>query len=68
MCNKGIISPKESGIISIVRVTAMVLIVLCHYSKWYSNIRWIAEFFNVGVSMFFLISGFCMDKRRYNQF
>ena len=59
-----ILSLDESKIISITRVTAMVLIVLCHYVRWYSHISWIGQFFNVGVGIFFLISGFLHGQKK----
>lgn len=42
--------------ISWIRLVATVMIVLCHYLQAYSN--GLAYFFNVGVQVFFLISGF----------
>lgn len=52
--------------ISIARVSAMFLIIFCHYSSWI-GLEWLASVFNVGVQIFFLISGYLYsNKEIYN--
>lgn len=47
--------------ISYLRVFSMVCILLCHYVQEVPNglVQQIAQIFNIGVSLFFIISGFC---------
>lgn len=53
---------KERDIsISIVRLTAMVLIILCHMTSYYGNE--ISRWLNVGVQVFFVISGFLYGRK-----
>ncbi len=54
------ISTSQSVAISIIRVIAMILIVSCHITQGYD--KQIAFFLNVGVQLFFLISGFLYGK------
>lgn len=51
------IKKKYDYSISFIRVTAMLFIILCHLSSHY-GITVTAQFFNVGVPMFFMISGY----------
>ena len=48
--------------ISYIRLVATVMIVLCHYLQAYDNK--FAYFFNVGVQVFFLISGFLYGGKK----
>lgn len=48
--------------ISLVRVTSMMMIVLCHIFN-YLNISWLSQFFNVGVYTFLLISGWLYSNK-----
>ena len=41
----------------------MFLIVLCHYVSWFPRISWTGQFFNVGVPLFFIISGFLYGSK-----
>lgn len=54
------IQPKESYSISVIRVLAMILILICHIVQRYPNtfINETAQIFNVGVFIFLFISGF----------
>ena len=54
------ISTSQSNAISIIRVMAMILIVSCHITQGYD--LQIAFILNVGVQIFFLISGFLYGK------
>lgn len=55
------VKPKRLGFISFLRVFSMLCILLCHYVQQYPNpvIKSTSQFFNVGVQLFFIISGFC---------
>lgn len=55
------IKPKRLEFISLLRVFGMVCILLCHYVQCYPVplIYSSSQFFNVGVQIFFIISGFC---------
>lgn len=59
---KRTISKQESEAISVIRVAAMVMIVLCHYTQaiGYSVL---GQVFNVGVPIFFIISGFLYGQK-----
>lgn len=54
------LSTSQSNAISIIRVMAMILIVSCHITQGYGHS--IAFILNVGVQLFFLISGFLYGK------
>ena len=54
------LSTSQSNAISIIRVMAMILIVSCHITQGYN--QQIAFILNVGVQLFFLISGFLYGK------
>lgn len=43
------------------RIFAVICILLCHYAQESNNVyvKMTAQFFNIGVSIFFIISGFC---------
>lgn len=60
MSDVDIISRSESLALSIIRVVAMMLIVSCHIAQCY-DLR-IAWFLNVGVQIFFFMSGFLYGK------
>jgi len=51
-------SISEAETITVIRAAAMILIVLCHYVSWYPSISFVGQVFNVGVPLFFVISGF----------
>ncbi len=55
------VKPQRLEFISRLRVFSMVCIVLCHYVQWYPVhfIQATSQFFNIGVQLFFIISGFC---------
>ncbi len=54
------ITQSESTALSIIRVFAMVLIVLCHIAQCYDmQVAWLL---NVGVQIFFFMSGFLYGK------
>lgn len=50
------ISKEESIVLSYIRISAVAMIVLCHFFQAYDN-RW-AYIFNVGVQIFLILSGF----------
>lgn len=52
---------RNTGI-SLLRVCSMFMIVLCHYSN-YIGLSWLAQFLNVGVFVFLLISGWLYSKK-----
>ena len=52
------ISKKESNIIGTIRGIAMIFIVICHYVSWFPQFSAAGQIFNVGVPIFFLISGY----------
>ncbi|MBR4723604.1 MAG: acyltransferase family protein, partial [Clostridia bacterium] len=58
------ISREESNIISVIRVFAMFLIVLCHISYTYGKFAFIGQVFNVGVDVFFIVSGFIYGQKQ----
>lgn len=41
----------------------MFSIVLCHYVSWLPRLQWTGQFFNVGVPLFFIISGFLYGNK-----
>ena len=49
---------RERNAISFIRMLATVSIVLCHFASWDSRLSAVGQFLNVGVPVFFLISGF----------
>ena len=49
--------------ISLLRVIAMLMIVFCHLANWF-NYSIIAQFFNVGVEIFLLISGYLYSTKK----
>ena len=54
------LSTSQSNAISIIRVMAMILVISCHITQGYD--QQIAFILNVGVQLFFLISGFIYGK------
>lgn len=61
MDNKYNLASKKDNAIDYIRVISMAMIVLCHYFMYYDNV--LAWWFNVGVQVFFLISGFLYSGR-----
>ena len=55
---------KRDYSISFVRLIAMLFIVSCHILQFYDNE--LAWWFNVGVQMFFFISGYLYSNRKVN--
>lgn len=53
---------KRDLSISFIRVTAMMFIVACHVASFFNQVA-VASFFDVGVPMFFLISGYLYGDR-----
>lgn len=53
--------------ISFLRVLAMFFIIICHLGTYF-NINVIAQFFNVGVQIFFLISGYLYGGKRIENY
>ena len=58
------ITKEESRIVTINRTIATVLILLCHYVGWFPRIAFTGQFFNVGVSVFFIISGYLYGQKK----
>ena len=57
-----ITKPQKNYGISLLRFIAMIFIVLCHFFQYYGvELAW---WFNVGVPMFFCISGFLYANKR----
>lgn len=52
--------------ISFVRVLAMIFIVICHLGSHFGSVV-ISQFFNVGVQIFFLISGYLYGDRQITE-
>ena len=48
--------------ISYIRVIAMFMIILCHFLQYYDNV--LAQWFNVGVQIFLVLSGFYMETKK----
>ena len=61
MTNRGGITKSESITLSIIRVIAMFLIISCHVAQSFD--WWIAWLLNVGVQVFFFMSGFLYGKK-----
>lgn len=57
------ISKKESNIIGTIRGIAMIFIVICHYVSWFPQFSAAGQIFNVGVPIFFLISGYLYGQK-----
>lgn len=63
-CENGMTSQKLYDYsLSIARVIAMWFIVVCHLGSRFDSSA-IAQLFNVGVPMFFMISGYLYGKRQ----
>ena len=62
MENVSITKRQKNYSISLLRLIAMLFIVLCHFFQYY-GVEW-AWWFNVGVQMFFCISGFLYANKR----
>lgn len=58
--NKNITANKT---ITVIRTIAMFLIILCHYVSWISPISFLGQVFNVGVPLFFIISGYLYGQK-----
>ncbi len=56
---------EKDAAISYIRFIAMVLIVSCHFSQYYENE--LAWYLNVGVQIFFVISGFLYSNKEIAQ-
>jgi len=61
---ESLLSKDEQQIISIIRFFSMFLIILCHYVGWFPRIAWTSQLFNVGVPLFFIISGFLYGSKQ----
>lgn len=62
MTIEGVARKEKNNAISLVRLVATVFIVLCHFFQYYDlEAAW---WFNVGVPMFFCISGFLYGGKR----
>lgn len=58
-----------SNKLNLIRIISMIMIVICHYLQFYDN--YMAYWFNVGVQIFFLLSGVlygCKDIKDYKKF
>ena len=60
---------KQDNLIILLRVFAMILILVCHIVQEHSNeyIKMTAQFLNVGVSIFILISGYLYGTKKINE-
>lgn len=54
---------KTDGSVSLVRITGMVCILLCHLSTWLGFFS-LTQLFNVGVPVFLLISGYLYGEKQ----
>lgn len=63
ICKERGITEKESRTISVIRTVAMLSIVMCHYIQWFGRWSFLGQFFNVGVPLFFIISGFLYGQK-----
>lgn len=59
---------EESNVISIWRISATILIILCHYIQWFEKISFISQIFNVGVPIFFIISGYLFGAKKIENY
>ncbi len=62
---------KRRADISIIRIISMVMIILCHITRFYTFIpgsQFYGEFFNVGVEVFFCLSGFLYGGKTIDNF
>lgn len=62
---------QRSCTISCLRVFSMVLILMCHIVKYYTFIpgsSYINQFFNVGVQVFLLISGYLQGRKEVDNY
>ena len=60
------IDSEESNILSVVRVIAFVFILLCHFTSSIESIGFLGQIFNVGNSIFFLLSGYLFGTKDIN--
>ncbi len=49
--------------ISLIRIVATFAILLCHYVSWFDRINFTGQIFNVGVPLFFIISGYLFGNK-----
>ena len=56
---------KQYGFATYFRVLGVILILLCHFVQQSTNtyLNLTAQFFNIGVNMFFILSGFLFGIR-----
>ena len=52
-----------SNKLNLIRIISMIMIVICHYLQFYDN--YMAYWFNVGVQIFFLLSGVLYGCKEY---
>ena len=52
---------RQSNSISYIRFVSMIMIILCHFFQFYGNE--LAWWFNIGVQIFFVISGFLYGNK-----
>ncbi len=52
--------------ISFIRISAMIFIVICHLGSYFGSTT-VSQFFNVGVHIFFLISGYLYGDRKIKE-
>ena len=58
------ITKQESQSITIIRVLSMAFVFLCHYVNWFPRAIFTIQFFNTGVPLFFIISGYLHGQKR----
>lgn len=58
------ISVSESRTITVIRTCAMFCIILCHYFAFFEGFEPVSQLLNVGVPIFFIISGFLYGQKR----
>lgn len=64
MESKGLFDESESLSLHLLRICATLFIFLCHAFALAGS--WIAQFFNVGVEIFFMLSGYLYANRKIN--
>lgn len=60
---RGAFTQEESGALSVIRTVAMLMIILCHYFVAFVPFPAGAQFMNVGVPIFLILSGYLYGRK-----